>query len=128
MRAGERAMTRISAPEAPRPGGAYSQAVEVNGWVFVSGQTPRDSSRRLVGGDFEAQARQALRNLQTIAEAAGLTLRNAVRVTVYLDDMQKSSAFDSVYREFVAEPWPARTIIQSSLAVPVEVDAILVRQ
>jgi 2-iminobutanoate/2-iminopropanoate deaminase len=115
----------IRTEDAPPPGGAYSQAIKANGMLFVSGQTPRDLSRRIVPGPFVEQARQTLENVRSVVEAAGATLSDAVRVTVYLRDMTSFEEMDAVYAEYFPEPRPARTTIQSNIPVSIEVDVIL---
>jgi 2-iminobutanoate/2-iminopropanoate deaminase len=122
-----REIRAVVTTDAPPPGGAYSQAIEVDGWVFVSGQTPRDLTREVVPGTFEVQARQTLDNVKAIVEAGGLTMADAVRVTVYLRDIELSGDMDAVYAEYFVEPRPARTTVQSDLAVPIEVDVTLAR-
>jgi 2-iminobutanoate/2-iminopropanoate deaminase len=115
----------VSTSAAPPPGGAYSQAIKAGSFVFISGQTPRDLSRAIVDGSFEDQARTCFSNLKTVAEAAGMTLAYAVRVTVYLKDIADFGVMDRIYAEFFPEPRPARTTIQSDIPVSIEVDAIL---
>ena len=115
----------VSTNAAPPPGGAYSQAIKAANLVFISGQTPRDLSRALIDGSFEKQAHACFSNLRTVAEAADASLADAVRVTVYLEDMSDFDTMDRVYAEYFPEPRPARTTIQSNIPVPIEVDAIL---
>jgi len=117
----------IDTDQAPRPKGAYNQAIACGNLVFVSGQTPRDLSGRYLSHlPFESQARRALDNLEAIAAAANLSLKNAVKVTVYLRDLANAATFDAVYRHYISEPWPARTLVQSSfIDFELEVDAIL---
>jgi 2-iminobutanoate/2-iminopropanoate deaminase len=119
----------VSTDQAPKPNGTYSQAVGCENLVFVSGQTPRDlEGNRLSHLAFGAQARQALDNLQAIANASGLSLHNCVKVTVYLRDPANAREFDVIYSEYVNEPWPSRTLVQSSFVdFEIEVDAILMR-
>jgi 2-iminobutanoate/2-iminopropanoate deaminase len=75
---------------------------------------------------FEVQAELVMRNLNAIAVAAGSSMMNAVQVTVFLKDPANSAAFDSIYREWVGEPAPSRTLVQSSLTVgELEVNAVL---
>ncbi len=118
-----------STDQAPKPNGTYNQAVGCGNLVFLSGQTPRDlEGSRLSHLTFGAQARQALDNLQAVAKASGLSLQSCVKVTVYLRDPANAREFDLIYREYVSEPWPARTLVQSGFVdFEIEVDAILVR-
>ena len=116
----------LSTDAAPAPGGAYSQAIAVANLVFLAGQGPFEPSGEKVEGPFEEQARQALSNLAAVAEAAGGSLADAVRVGVYLRNMGDFPAMNAIYREFFPEPFPARTTIQSELpGFDIEVDAIL---
>ena len=112
---------------APVPAGSYSVAVEAGGFVFLAGQTPRDRDNVRHGDKpFEVQARMALDNLEAAANAAGLTLRDAVRVGVFLKNPTDAREFDAIYSEYVGEPLPARTLTQSNLVgFDIEVDAIL---
>jgi 2-iminobutanoate/2-iminopropanoate deaminase len=118
---------------APAPVGPYSQAVEHDGWIFASGQIPLDpASGELVGGEIEDQARQVLANLRAVLEAAGASLDDVVRTTVYLIDLSHFPRVNAVYAEhFTAEPRPARATVQVAalpLGAAVEIDAIAVRR
>ncbi len=116
----------IRSDGAPPPGGPYSQAIRSGGFVFLAGQGPFRPDGSKVEGPFEDQARQTLNNLQAVAEAAGASLADAVRVGVYLRDMSNFAALNRIYAEFFREPMPARTTIQSDLpGFEIEVDAVL---
>lgn len=118
----------LYSPRVPAPVGSYSQALRVGHLVFVSGQVPRTLDGTAQGNlPFELQARLALDNLQAVAKAAGLSLRDAVKVGVYLRDPAcQAKAFDAIYAEYVAAPLPARTLVQSNLnGFDIEVDAVL---
>ncbi len=121
--------TPFASDETPPPAGAYSVAMEAGGLVFLAGQTPRDRDNVRHGDKpFAVQARLAL-NLEATANAAGPSLRDAVRVGVYLRDPADAQAFDAFYREYVSEPFPVRTLTQSSFAgFDVEADAVLARR
>jgi 2-iminobutanoate/2-iminopropanoate deaminase len=118
---------QISTENAPAPGGAYSQAIAAGSLVFLAGQGPFDpASGAKVDGSFADQARQTFRNLAAVAEAAGGSLDDAVRVGVFLRDMNDFAAMNSIFGEFFSEPFPARTTIQSDLpGFSIEVDAVL---
>jgi 2-iminobutanoate/2-iminopropanoate deaminase len=116
---------QIKTGDAPPPGGAYSQAIRCRGFLFISGQTPRDLSREIVDGSFEDQVRKVFYNLEAVAKAGGGSLADAVRVTVYLRDFASFEAMDRIFADFFPEPRPARTTIQSNIPVEVEVDAVL---
>jgi len=113
------------------PAGAYNIAVEANGFVFLAGQTPRDRDNVRHGDKpFAFQARMALDNLESAANAAGLSLKSdAVRVGVFLKNPADAKEFDEIYREYVNEPFPVRTLTQATFeGFDIEVDAILVRR
>jgi len=118
---------------APTPVGPYSQAIEHDGWIFASGQIPLDpASGKLVGGEIEDQARQALANLRAVLEAAGAGLHDVVRTTLYLTDLSQFPRINSVYAEhFSGEPRPARATVQVAalpLGAAFEIDAIAVKR
>jgi 2-iminobutanoate/2-iminopropanoate deaminase len=115
--------------DAPPPAGTYSQAIEYNGVVYISGQTGRwPDGRRATHEPFEMQAELAIANVQAIAQAAGTDLSNALQVTVYLKDPSKSQAFDAIYKNYVKEPFPSRAIVQSTLIVSdIEISAIVAK-
>jgi 2-iminobutanoate/2-iminopropanoate deaminase len=117
--------TRIDSDAAPPKAGPYSHAVRTGGLIFLSGQGPFDPETGQIPDGIGAQVRQTLRNLQAVAEAAGSSLADAVRVGVYLLDMDGFAALNEVYGEFFSEPYPARTTIQSTMNIPVEIDAVL---
>ena len=120
------AKRQVSTPSAPPPGGAYSQAIAAGNLVFLAGQGPFKPSGEKVDGTFEDQARQTFSNLAAVAEAAGGSLADAVRVGVFLRDMDNFGSMNDIYREFFPDPWPARTTVQSDLpGFEIEVDAVL---
>lgn len=103
----------ISTPNAPAAIGPYSQAVRVGNLVFVSGQIPLDPvTGQLVGGDIGVQTEQVLRNLAAILEAAGSSLAQVVKATVYLRDLGEFGRMNEVYARFFAESAPARATVQ----------------
>lgn len=115
----------IRTSDAPPPAGSYSQAIRHNGVVWLAGQTPRTADGVLSGQSFEEQARQALRNVEAVATAAGASLAHALSVTVYLRDAERRFEFDAIWREFVVEPFPARAIVQSDLpGFDIEISAV----
>lgn len=117
----------MSTPDAPPPtAGAYSQAIASADFLFLAGQCPFDTDGRRVPGTFEEEARLAFTNLATVARAGGGELRNAVRVGVYLLDMENFPAMNEIFREFFSDPLPARTTLQANLrGFQIEVDAIV---
>ena len=124
-------MTRkaFTSDRAPLPAGSYNIAVEAGGLVFLAGQTPRDRDNVRHGDKpFAVQARMTLDNLEAAANAAGLSLKDAVRVGVFLRNPADAKEFDAIYKEYVGDPLPARTLTQSNFAgFDIEVDAVLVR-
>ena len=115
----------VHAPAAPAQAGPYSHAVRSGNLVFCSGQGPFEPDGSGIPDGFDAQARRTFRNLALVAEAAGGSLADVVRVGVYLQDMANFPAMNAVYGEFFSEPYPARTTIQSGLRIAIEVDAVL---
>ena len=104
--------TVIYTEKAPKPIGPYSQAVCVNGWLYISGQIPIDpATGRLIEGSFKDQVRRALENAKAILEASGGSLESVVKVTVYLKDMSKFQEFNEVYSEYFKQAPPARSVV-----------------
>lgn len=122
-------ITTIATDAAPAAVGTYSQAVVHGGTVYISGQLPLlPNSGELLTGDFRQQLSQVFSNLAAIAAAAGTSLDNALKLTVYLTDLGHFAEVNQVMAEVISEPWPARAAIQVS-ALPkgaeVEIDAIV---
>jgi 2-iminobutanoate/2-iminopropanoate deaminase len=113
-------------PHGPRPRGVYSQAIVSDGLVFVSGQIPVDpETNTLEAGDIKAQTRRTLDNLQAILLAAGSSLREVVRIGVYLADLKDFDAMNEVFRKYFPEDPPARTTVGANLPkVKIEIDCI----
>lgn len=102
----------IATPKAPGAIGPYSQAVRVGGFVYTSGQLPLDPAIGIFPeGGIEAQTRQSLTNIQAILEAAGLSMKNVIKTTVFLADMGDFAAMNAVYAEFFEAPFPARSAV-----------------
>lgn len=120
----------ITTSAAPGAIGTYSQAIDAGGVVYVSGQIPLDpQTMQVVDGDFAARVRQVFFNLASIAEAAGGSLGDAVKLTIYLTDLGGFSTVNEVMAEFFDEPYPARAAVgvaELPKGVDVEADAILV--
>ena len=105
-------MQAIHTDNAPAAIGPYSQAIEVNGFVFASGQIPLDpKTGTFVEGGIKEQTRQALPNASSILKAAGTDLAHVVKTTVYLDSMDDFAAMNEVYAEFFSHPFPARSAV-----------------
>ena len=122
----------IYSDHAPEAIGPYSQAVEAQGAIcFVSGQLPIDPATGQFAGDsIEEQTEQALKNIQAILEAGGLTMANVVKTTVLLKDIADFGAMNEVYARFFERECPARAAFQVA-AIPkgalVEIEAVAVR-
>mgnify|MGYP001549263444 CR=1 FL=1 len=119
----------IHTDKAPAAIGTYSQAIEANGFVFLSGQIPLDpATMEVVDGDFESRARQVFDNLSAVAEATGGALDDIVKLTVFLTDLDNFATVNAVMEDYFKEPFPARAAVGvASLpkGVDVEADAIL---
>ena len=119
----------IHTDNAPAAIGTYSQAIEAQGLVFLSGQIPLDpATMEVADGDFEARARQVFENLKAVAAAAGGDLNHVVKLTIFLTDLGNFATINSVMEEFFEQPYPARAAVGvASLpkGVDVEADAIL---
>ena len=120
----------ISTDKAPQAIGTYSQAVKVGDTVYISGQIPLvPETMELNSGDFADHVRQVFSNLAAIAEAAGGTLNDFVKVTVFLTDLNNFATVNTVMEEFFTQPYPARAAVQVSAlpkGVAVEADAVMV--
>ena len=121
----------IASPLAPKAVGPYSQAVEANGTLYVSGQLPIDAQTgEFPEGGVKEQLVQIFKNLQYILEEAGYSFDNVVKTTVYLTDMGDFGTLNEVYSQFYREPYPAR-VAYAVAALPkgalAEVDVIAVK-
>jgi reactive intermediate/imine deaminase len=127
-------VTSIETPDAPRPIGSYSQAIDAGHFVFISGQLGIDpATGELSGGaSIELQTRQAMRNLIAVLAAAGLTAGNIVKTTVFLADIRDFQSFNKIYEQELAGGGakPARSAVAVA-ALPrnalVEIEAIACR-
>ena len=123
------ARTPITSTGAPAAIGPYSQAVRAGGLLFVSGQVPIDpETGELIHGDVTAQTHRALRSLDAIVRAAGATLDDVVKTTVYLADMNDFVAMNRAYATWFADPAPARAAVQVARLpkdAQIEIDAVV---
>jgi 2-iminobutanoate/2-iminopropanoate deaminase len=113
---------------APKAIGPYSQALEVDGWLYTSGQIALDpATGEMVAGGFEAQARQVLQNLREVLAAAGCTFKDVVRATVYVVDLADFPQLNALYGDAMGDHRPARSTVQVA-ALPkgalVEIDLV----
>ena len=120
----------IATENAPGAIGPYSQAVKTNGMVFCSGQIPIDiATGEFVSDDVAEQTEQVLKNLSAVLEAAGTSLNNVVKTTVFLMDMADFSVMNEVYAKYFSENKPARATVQAAglpRGARVEIDCIAV--
>jgi len=122
-------LEQIHSDTAPAAIGPYSQAIKAGPLVFLSGQIPLDpQSMEIVSDDVAAQTHQVFKNLIAVAEAAGGSLSNAAKLTIYLTDLGDFAVINEIMAGYFSEPYPARATIQVS-ALPkgskVEIDAVL---
>lgn len=112
--------------DVPPPAGAYSPAVKAGGFVYVSGQVPRDpASGVLIGDDVESQTKQVVANVSRALQAAGASLSDVVSVIVYLADIDDWGKFNAVYKELMPTPYPTRTALGANLrGILVEMSAV----
>jgi reactive intermediate/imine deaminase len=119
----------IHSDNAPAAIGPYSQAVKSGSTVYLAGQIPLDpSTMEVVAGDVSAQAVQVFKNLTAVCNAAGGNLSDAVKLNIFLTDLQDFAAVNAVMADFLAEPYPARACVEVSAlprGVQVEIDGIL---
>jgi reactive intermediate/imine deaminase len=119
----------IQTERAPKAIGPYSQAVRAGNTVYVSGQIPLDpATGQLVSGDIEAEIHRVLKNLDAIAHAAGISLDNTVKLTIYLTDLVHFAKVNEIMPQYFREPYPARaTLGVASLprAARIEMECVL---
>ncbi len=122
-------MKQISTTNAPAAIGPYSQALRTGNMMFVSGQIPVDPTTGLMADTIEAQATQSLTNLKNILAAEGLSMKNVIKTTVFLADLNDFAKVNAVYETFFETPYPARSCVQVA-AIPkgagVEIECIAV--
>jgi reactive intermediate/imine deaminase len=112
--------------DVPPPVGAYSPAAKAGGFVFVSGQVPRDPvTGKLIGDDLESQTKQVVANVERALKAAGAELKDVVSVIVYLQDINDWGRFNDAYKALMPTPYPTRTALGADLhGVLVEISAV----
>lgn len=119
----------FSSARAPKPKGPYSQAVIHNGLLYISGQIPLDFETGLIiRGTIEDETDAVLKNIQIIVEDAGATMKDVLRTTCFLADIDDFQRFNSVFRKYFSDEPPARSTIQAGrlpMDVDVEIDAIV---
>lgn len=121
-------MKFIETPNAPLPAGHYSQAVEYNGLIFVSGQLPvNPETNEKVSGSIDDQIHQTLKNVRTILEAAGSNMQNVIKSTVYISDIALWGNVDKIYASYFGSHKPARAIVPTRelhFDVKIEIEVI----
>ena len=120
----------IQTDNAPTAIGTYSQAVKVDNSVYISGQIPLDpTTMEIVGGGFEAQITRVFDNLSAVAKASGGSLKDVVKLNIFLTDMSDFPTVNEIMANYFSEPYPARAAIGVAAlpkAAQVEMDAVLV--
>lgn len=102
----------ISTDKAPAAIGPYSQAIEVNGCVYTSGVIPVNPATGEIPAGVEAQARQVFSNLSNLLEAAGTSMAQAVKTTVFIKEMNDFGKINEIYAEYFTKPYPARSCVE----------------
>lgn len=123
------AKKEIKHPEKEKSTGAYSAGVEIDGWVYVSGQGPLDAKTAdVIRGTIEEETQLTLTHVEKILKAAGCTMNDVVKSTVHLSDIKEFDRFNAVYKNFFKDVpvLPARTTVQSVLwgGIKVEIDVV----
>ena len=124
-------MYKIETNKAPAAIGPYSQAIEVNGMIYTSGMIPIDpSTGELVTGSVEAQAEQAISNLEALLAASGSSIEKVVKTVVFISNMDDFGKINEVYAKHFKEPYPARSCVQIARLpkdVAIEIEAVAVK-
>jgi reactive intermediate/imine deaminase len=120
----------IQTSDAPQAIGTYSQAIRSGSAIYLSGQIGLDPRTMQVVDGFEAQAHQVFSNMKAVAAAAGASLNDAVKLTVFLTDLANFARLNEIMAQYFAEPFPARSAVgvsQLPRGALVEIEAVLVR-
>lgn len=124
--------TFIHTDKAPKAIGPYSQAIEINGLLFISGQTPIvPETGKLIEGDIRVQTKQVMENIGAILAEAGYTFSDVIKSTCLLSDMANFTAFNEVYGAYYPENSPARAtygVVKLPLGAMVEIETIAARE
>ncbi len=123
-------MEKISTNKAPQAIGPYSQGIDIGNMVFVSGQIPVDPETSLMADTISEQTRQSLTNVKNILAEKGLSMKNVIKTTVFLQNLSDFAAMNKVYESFFSDPFPARSCVEVA-AIPkgakVEIECIAVK-
>ena len=119
----------INTDQAPAAIGTYSQAIVHGNTLYTSGQIPiNPATGEMLPAEFEAQAHQVFKNLIAIAEAAGTSLQNAIKLNVFLQDLENFASLNQIMGEYIQEPYPARAAVQVARLPKdslIEIDAVI---
>lgn len=119
----------INTDQAPAAIGTYSQAIVHGNTLFTSGQIPIDpATGEMLPENFELQAHQVFKNLKALADEAGTSLQNAIKLNVFLQDLENFAALNQIMGEHISEPYPARAAVQVARLpkdAMIEIDAII---
>jgi 2-iminobutanoate/2-iminopropanoate deaminase len=120
----------FSIPGAPKPIGPYSQAVKVNGTLYVSGQIPLNpQTGDLVLDSIENATHRVMQNIQALVEEAGMQMKDVVKMSIFIKDMGQFSQINSVYAQYFTGDFPARETVQVAdlpMGVPIEISCIAI--
>jgi 2-iminobutanoate/2-iminopropanoate deaminase len=120
-------MREIKTLDAPQAVGPYSQAIEVDGFVFVSGQIPLTTEGKVIEGGIEEQTHQVMQNLEAILEESALSFANVVKTEIFLTNLVNFKAVNEIYASYMQKPYPARaTLGVASLPLGVEVEIAMI--
>ncbi len=120
----------ISTDKAPAAIGPYSQAIEVNGIVYTSGMIPVDPKTGEIRSGIEAQANQAITNLVNLLKESGADIKNIVKTTVFIKDMNDFAKVNEIYASFFTDNYPARSCVEVARLpkdVLIEIEAVAVK-
>ena len=120
----------ISTDKAPAAIGPYSQAIEVNGFVFTSGVIPVDPATGVIPESIEEQATQAFTNIKNLIEAAGASIDKVVKTSVFIKDMNDFAKINEIYAKFFSEPFPSRSCVEVARLpkdVKIEIEAVVAK-
>ncbi|MEE0335255.1 MAG: RidA family protein [Catenibacterium mitsuokai] len=124
-------MTKVvKTDKAPGAIGPYSQGIDIGNMIFFSGQIPLDPETGVMPEGIEAQIRRALDNVKGLLESQGLTFKNVVKTTVFLDNIDDFTTMNGIYAEYFEEPYPARSAVEVAKlpkGALVEVEVIAVK-
>ena len=121
----------VRTPNAPQPLGPYSQGVKAGNFLFVAGQGAADPKTGQMAEGIETQTRQTLANIKGIVQASGFSMRDVVKVSIFLKNMDDFKKVNEVYKTFFPEDPPARTTVEAKLPAQgmlIEIDSIAYRE